>query len=84
MADNVFTYFNAVFVVLALCLVLVRASILNLSFLVVVIVNTIIGIVQELKSKKTLDGIGNSPNAPGCGDPRREKADHSGGGTGTG
>lgn len=56
-ADNVFTYFNAVFVVLALCLVLVRASILNLSFLVVVIVNTIIGIVQELKSKKTLEGL---------------------------
>ena len=54
---NVFTYFNAVFAVLAVCLVAVRASILNLSFLVVVIVNTVIGITQELKSKKALDEL---------------------------
>ena len=55
--ENIFTYFNGVFVALALCLVAVRASLLNLSFLGVVVINTVIGIVQELRSKKTLDKL---------------------------
>lgn len=55
--DNLLTYFNAVFVVLAACIVIVHASILNLSFLVVVFVNAVIGIVQELRSKKALDAL---------------------------
>ncbi len=55
--DNVFTYFNAVFCVLAACLIAVGASWLNLSFMVVVVVNTVIGIVQELRSKRTLDSL---------------------------
>ena len=45
--SNTLTYFNAIFVILAVCLVAVRSSILNLNFLVVVIVNAVIGIVQE-------------------------------------
>lgn len=55
--SNVFTYFNLIFVVLAICLIVVKAPILNLSFMVVVIVNAVIGIVQELRSKKTLDSL---------------------------
>ena len=55
--ENLLTYFNLVFLVLALCLVAVKASILNLSFIVVVIINAVIGIVQELRSKKALDAL---------------------------
>ena len=52
--ETLLTYFNLVFLVLALCLVSVKASILNLSFIIVVIINAVIGIVQELRSKKAL------------------------------
>jgi cation-transporting ATPase E len=52
--SNVITYFNLVFFVLAACLVAV-GSWYNLTFLGVVIANTLVGIVQELKSKSTLD-----------------------------
>ena len=55
--SNVFTYFNAVFVLLAAAIIAVRASLFNLSFLGVVIINAIIGIVQELRSKKALDEL---------------------------
>ena len=55
--SNIFTYFNMIFVVLAACLLAVRASWLNLSFMIVVVINTVIGIVQELRSKKTLEAL---------------------------
>lgn len=55
--SNTVTYFNAIFVILAVCLTLVRSSILNFSFLVVVVINAVIGIVQEMKSKKALDEL---------------------------
>ncbi len=55
--SNVCTYFNAIFLVLAICLIAVRASIYNLSFLVVVIINSVIGIVQELRSRKALEQL---------------------------
>lgn len=63
--ENLLTYFNLVFLVLALCLVAVKASILNLSFVIVVIVNAVIGIVQELRSKKALDAL-HILTAPQC------------------
>ena len=63
--ENLLTYFNLVFLVLALCLVSVKASILNLSFIIVVIINAVIGIVQELRSKKALDAL-NILTAPQC------------------
>lgn len=43
----------------------VKASILNLSFVIVVIINAVIGIVQELRSKKALDAL-NILTAPQC------------------
>ncbi len=55
--SNTITYFNAIFVILAVCLTLVRSSVLNFSFLVVVVINAVIGIVQEMKSKKALDEL---------------------------
>ena len=51
---NTFTYFNIVFFVLAACVIAV-GSWYNLTFLGVVFANTFVGIVQELKSKRTLD-----------------------------
>ena len=60
--SNVFTYFNLIFFVLAGFIVAVR-SWNNLMFMGVVIVNMVIGIVQELRSKKTLDSL-NLLNAP--------------------
>lgn len=51
---NVFTYFNLIFVILGLLLCFVQ-SFNNLTFLPVVIVNTLIGIVQELRTKSVLE-----------------------------
>ena len=61
-ASNVFTYFNLVFAVLAALLIMV-GSFKNLTFLPIIIGNTLIGIVQELRSKKVLDKL-NMLNAP--------------------
>lgn len=55
-ADNVFTYFNMIFAVLAVCVIAV-GSWQNLMFMFVVIINTVIGIAQELKAKRTLDKL---------------------------
>lgn len=53
---NVFTYFNIIFFAIAAALILVR-SFNNLSFLVIITVNLLIGIVQEINSKRTLDSL---------------------------
>ena len=54
--SNIFTYFNILFFLLALCVIAVQQW-LNLTFMGVIIVNTAIGIVQELRVKRTLDRI---------------------------
>lgn len=54
--SNIFTYFNLVFFVLAVLLILV-GSFRNLTFLPVVFANTMIGIIQELRAKKVLDNL---------------------------
>ena len=54
--SNLFTYFNLVFVLLALCVVLV-GSYRNLMFMPIIIINTVIGIVQELRSKRALSKL---------------------------
>ncbi|MDR1298805.1 MAG: HAD-IC family P-type ATPase [Oscillospiraceae bacterium] len=51
--DNVFTYFNLIFVILSLCVVAVGAY-NNLTFMPVVLINCAIGIIQELRAKRTL------------------------------
>ena len=54
--DNICTYFNLVFVVLAILLASVH-SWLNMGFLGVVFWNTLIGIVQQLRAKRTIDKL---------------------------
>ena len=61
-AENVFTYFNLIFTILAVILIMVGQW-KDLSFMPIIILNTMIGIIQELKSKKTLDKL-NVLNAP--------------------
>ena len=53
-ATNIFTYFNAIFTLLAVGII-IADSWRNLAFMGVVVINTAIGIIQELRSKKTLD-----------------------------
>ena len=60
--ENVFTYFNLIFLVLAILLIIV-GSFRNLTFLPVIFFNTLIGIIQEIRSKKTLEKL-NMLNAP--------------------
>lgn len=62
--SNVFTYFNLVFAVLAVLLI-VAGSFRNLTFLPVIIANTCIGIFQEIRAKNTLDKLSvlNAPKA---------------------
>lgn len=60
--SNVLTYFNLIFLILTVLLCIV-GSFRNLTFLPVIIGNTVIGIFQELRAKKTLDKM-NMLNAP--------------------
>ncbi|MCG5641870.1 HAD-IC family P-type ATPase [Streptococcus sp. DFI.7.26] len=52
--SNIFTYFNLVFGILAILLILVR-SWNNMLFVPIVVVNSLIGIVQELRSRRILN-----------------------------
>lgn len=54
--ENLLTYFNGIFLLLAI-LVVVAGSLRSLTFLPVVVANVIIGIVQQLRSKKVLDDL---------------------------
>lgn len=62
--SNVFTYFNLIFLVLAILLIVV-GSFRNLTFLPVIIANTLVGIIQEIRSKRVLDKLSvlNEPKA---------------------
>ena len=62
--SNVFTYFNLIFLVITILLIMV-GSFRNLTFLPIIIGNTIIGIVQEIRAKKTLEKMSllNAPHA---------------------
>lgn len=54
--ENVFTFFNFIFVVLAALLVAV-GSFDDMLFLLIAVANTGIGIVQQLRSKQTVDKL---------------------------
>ncbi|MCH4208347.1 MAG: HAD-IC family P-type ATPase [Solobacterium sp.] len=54
--ENVCTYFNAIFLLLAILLIIAEAW-NSLTFLPVIIANTCIGIAQELYAKKVLDQL---------------------------
>ena len=54
--ENTFTYFNLIFLIFTILLVLVQ-SYHNLTFLPVIVGNILIGIIQEIRSKKILDKL---------------------------
>ena len=54
--ENILTYFNLIFAVLAVCLALV-GDWKDMTFLVIVAANAGIGIVQQLRSKRTIERL---------------------------
>ena len=74
--ENVFTYFNLIFAVLAVLLCLV-GSFRDLTFLPVIIANTMIGIIQEIRAKQVLDKLTmlNAPRAAVVRDGKRSMID---------
>ena len=62
--SNVFTYFNFVFLIIAILLIAVR-SYRDLTFMPIIIANTLIGIFQEMRAKTVLDKLTmlNAPTA---------------------
>ena len=54
--ENVFTYFNLIFLILAGCLLIV-GDWKNMTFLIVVAANAAIGIVQQIRAKRTIDKL---------------------------
>lgn len=61
-ADNVFTYFNFIFLILS-GLIIYSKNYRDLTFMPIIIANTLIGIIQELRSKRVLDKL-SMMNAP--------------------
>ena len=54
--ENTFTFFNLIFVLLGLALILV-GSYKNMAFLLVAACNTAIGVLQELRAKRAVDRL---------------------------
>ncbi len=54
--ENTLTYFNMIFLVLTI-LLLIAGDIRDLTFLPVIILNTIVGIVQEIRAKSVLSKL---------------------------
>ena len=55
--EKCLTFFNFVFVILAVILLLGGSSVKNMTFLIVVICNTLIGIYQEIRAKRAVDKL---------------------------
>ncbi|HCD81290.1 MAG TPA: ATPase P, partial [Ruminococcaceae bacterium] len=72
--SNTFTYFNFIFLIITVLLCIV-GSFRNLTFLPIVIGNTLVGIVQEIRAKKTIDKMNllNAPHAVAIRDGQRIK-----------
>ena len=54
--NNIFTFFNILCICVAAALIYVKEY-KNLTFMAILLCNTIIGIVQEIKAKKTIDKL---------------------------
>ncbi len=72
--ENLLTYFNLIFLVISILLIIAGAF-NSLTFLPVVIANTLIGIFQELHAKKVLDNLSilNEPTSIAIRDGRQMK-----------
>ena len=55
--SHTLTFFNMVFVIMAVILVCVQSSPKNMTFLIIATINTIIGIVQEIRAKRAVDRL---------------------------
>ncbi len=55
-SDNLFTFFNLIWAVITVVLIVCK-SFKNLTFLVVVLLNTSIAIIQEIKAKRTVEKL---------------------------
>ena len=62
--SNICTYFNLIFAIIAVLLIIV-GSYRDLTFLPIIIANTLIGIIQQIRSKRTLEKLSvlNTPRA---------------------
>ena len=54
--EKVFTFFNLIFIILAVALLIV-GSFKNMTFLIIAIANTVIGIFQEIRAKRAVDKL---------------------------
>ena len=54
--NNIFTFFNILCMAVAAALIFVKEY-KNLTFMLILVCNTVIGIVQEIKAKKTIDKL---------------------------
>ena len=55
--ENVLTFFNLIFLVLAVLLAASGSSVKNMTFLVVAVCNTVIGCYQEIRAKRAVDKL---------------------------
>ena len=63
--SNLFTFFNLLCVLCVIALIIVRATLFNFTFVLLYVVNLSVGIVQELKAKKSIERLSilNAPSA---------------------
>jgi len=54
--DNILTSFNAFNIVIGICLALVQAWV-NMAYLMIIFLNTAIGIIQEIRAKKLVEKL---------------------------
>lgn len=54
---HIFTFFNLIFMVLAVVLLLTGSSVKNMTFLIVAVCNTAIGIFQQIRAKRAVDAL---------------------------
>ena len=54
---HVFTFFNLIFAVLAVMLLLSGSTVMNMGFVMVALINTVIGVVQEVRAKRAVDKL---------------------------
>lgn len=55
--QHILTFFNFIFVALALVLVICGCSVKNMTFLIILVINAVIGIVQEIRAKRAVDKL---------------------------
>jgi len=55
--NHFLTFFNLLFVIMALVLAICGSSVKNMAFMMVVIINAAIGCVQQLRAKRALDKL---------------------------